>query len=266
MSGLLVCVSFHFSEERIPYLKNVLENHLNNYGDAEIIVDTNRHESIEVIKGFFQSTQIKTFVHDNLDHPFHLAWMHRRHIKREIRNFDVFMYIEDDMFLPYENYKNYLHLFDLLWPRFIPSFIRTEEKDGWLYCADAFVKTRIRRNDVVELRGRRFVTLDNPYHAFWIMPQKALAETMNDNFETIYERTWMREIAASYGLLPGKKHYACWPSYDPQWRGLVEIDDKMRVSNLCCARHTTNKYINSNAFNFGKIRLDKIIKKDAMLQ
>lgn len=265
---LLVCVSFHYSEDKFVHLKTVLDNFLANYPDTSIIVDTNTASSeMRIKEEFRESETIRTFVHPHLDHPFHLAWMHRGHIKRELDHHDVFMYVEDDIFVPYENYLNYISVFDLLWPRYIPSFIRTEEKEGQLYCADSFKRTRVKNHDIVRIAGRQFVCLDNPYHAFWVMPRKALSESMNENFERVYEgNTWIRETAASYGLAPGSCPYACWGSYDVQKKGLVQVDDRLLVSPLCQVRHTTNKYINDTGFNFGKIRVDRLIKKEAMMQ
>jgi hypothetical protein len=244
-----------------------MDNFLSNYPESDIIVDTNNdHSERLVLEKFGKSPRLKVFVHREMDHPFHLAWMHRGHFKRHLDSYDTFLYTEDDMWIPRENYLNYLEVFDLLWPRFIPSFIRTEEKDGNLYCADAFIRTRVREKDVIKMAGRRFVTLDNPYHAFWIMPRGALKNSMNENFERIHEgNKWIREIAASYGLMPGKRQCVRWESYDIQKIGLVEVDERMRVSSLCHSRHTTDKYINDPGFNFGKIHIDKLIKRDAIL-
>lgn len=209
---------------------------------------------------------MRVFAHERLSHPFHLAWVHRAHFRREIDAYGAFMYVEDDIFVPRENYLNYLNLFGLMWPQFIPSFVRTEEKDGVLYCTDAFIRTRISRRDILNIGGREFVTLDNPYHAFWVMPRDALKASMNKDFERIHEGgKWVREIAASYGLMPGKRQCVRWDSYDVQRRGLVEVDRRLKVSTLCRVRHTTNKYINDRGFNFGKIRLDRVIRWDAIM-
>lgn len=263
---LLVCVCFHYSNDKFPHLCDVVDNFLSNYPESDIIIDTNSLISErEISKKFGLSHRLRVFVHGSLDHPFHLAWMHRRHFRRNLAEYDVFMYVEDDIFVPRENYLNYLEVFAILWPKFIPSFVRTEEKDGVLYCADAFVTTKIGRYDVIEIGGRKFVTLDNPYHAFWIMTRDALRESMNGDFERVYEGDkWIREIAASYGLMPGIRPCVKWGSYDVQKRGLVEVDRKMMVSPLCMVRHTTNKYINDKAFNFGKIRMDRLIKREAI--
>lgn len=264
---LLACVCFHYSDYKFHHLCGVVENLLSNYPEADIIVDTNSRHSRETIQGKFRAEQrVRVFVHEGLSHPFHLAWVHRVHFRREIDYYGAFMYIEDDIFVPRDNYLNYLEVFGLMWPRFMPSFVRTEEKDGVLYCADAFIRTRIGRHEVLEIGGRRFITLDNPYHAFWAMPRDALKASMNEDFERIHEGgKLVREIAASYGLAPGKRPCVRWDSYDVQKRGLVEVDGRMQVSPLCRVKHTTNKYINDRGFNFGKIRVDRLIKKDAIM-
>lgn len=266
LKKLLVCVCFHYSAEKFPHLCQVVENFILNYTESDIIIDTNNHHSEkEISKKFGMNSRIKTVVHDRLLDPFHLAWAHRKHFKREMDYYDVFMYVEDDILVPYENYLNYLDVFKIVWPNYIPSFVRTEEKDGQLYCADALIRTRVREADILVFKGRRFITLDNPYHAFWVMPRDALKESMNCDFEKIYEgNKWIREIAASYGLMPGKRPCVRWGSYDIQKIGLVEVDRDMKISNLCFVKHTTNKYINDCEFNFGKIQIERIIKKDAM--
>ena len=265
---LLACVAFHYSEEKFGHMKNVVENFLSNYPESNVIVDTNDLDSERRIRSEIDGFgRLRVFAHENLHHRFHLAWMHRRHIRRELDAHDVFMYVEDDILVPYENFLNYLSAFEILWPRYIPSFIRTEEKDGWLYCPDSFKKTRIKNSEVIRVQGRTFVGMDNPYHGFWIMPRESLKSTMNEKFEEIHEsKVWVREIAASYGLAPGCKPHANWASNDPQWRGVVEVDERMRISTLCYAKHTTNKYINDQGFDFGKIRVDKLIKSDAMME
>jgi hypothetical protein len=264
---LLACVCFHYLEERIPHLQGVVDNFLLHYPESRIIIDTNsRHSEKAVSEMFGENTRVQIFVHENLQDPFHLAWVHRRHFKRELEGYDVFMYVEDDILVPRDGYLNYLDVFPKMWPEFIPSFVRTEEKDGILYCADAFVRTRVRRSDIVQIDGRSFVTLDNPYHAFWVMPRKELKESMNNNFDKIHDgKKWIREIAASYGLMPGHRPNVRWESYDIQKKGLVEVDEKMRILPICHVKHTTNKYINDWGFNFGKIRLDRVIKEDAKL-
>lgn len=264
---LLVCISFHFVEEKYKYLKQVIYNHTKNYF-CDIIVDTNDEKSIYLAANDFEEElnqeKIKFFVHSDLAHPFFLSWMHRSHILNRINDYNVFMYVEDDILVPFECYLNYLDNFRLLWPNNIPSFIRIEEKDGIFYNSDSFITTIIKERNIVRAGGKNFICLDNPYHGFWIMPRNALKNSMNEKFACFTEeKKWIREIAASYGLAPGKKHYARWRSEDVQKPGLIQLTPEYKVSPLCYSYHLTNKYINDQRFNFGKIKVNDIVKREA---
>lgn len=265
---LLVCISFHFSKEKLSYLKQVLKNHIENY-NCDVIIDTNSKDINQQISEFeleIKLKKIEIFIHEKLSHPFFLTWTHRDHFIKKINEYEVFMYVEDDILVPYENYINYLKNFDLLWPNYIPSFIRIEEKEGIFYNADCFYRTIAREKNIVKIENKKFIELDNPYHGFWIMPREPLKQSINEHFACVTEeKTWIREIAASYGLKPSKKRYAKWKSKDIQKPGLVELSEDYKVSNLCYSYHLTNKYINDQRFNFGKIKVDKIIKQEAKL-
>ncbi len=232
---LLVCISFHHNPEKIQYLKSII-NRFNTYGlNVDIIVDTNA--PIEI-------PGINVVVHNNLNHPWNLTWMHRTHIKNNIDLFDYFMYVEDDMDVPYENFKNYIDSFSELWALdCVPSFIRVEIFNNKKYVVD-IIENQCLEN-VRSIGGKKFINLTQPYHAFWIMPQKELKNTMKENFDTI---GFTREEAAWYpGLGLNKKQMV-----------LVEND---QVSKLCYSYHLTNNYSSFSATPFGKIETNKILNK-----
>jgi len=279
MEKLLICISFYFKKEKYKYLKKILDNFLQNYECfVEIIIDSNSYELLDLVKKDFKEDKIKIFIHKNLSQviipflkteqnlkalassEFSLTWKHRHHMLEKINDYDIFIYIEDDILLPFENYKNYLENFYSLWPNYIPSFIRIETKNEDLYNTDAFVKTKFSSKEIISLNNKRFICLDNPYHAFWIMPKKELKESINQNFTKIIESMWMREAAASFGLKPGTCPYACWPSNDIQKKGLVEITLRNKVSPMCYSYHLPNNYIDDYRVKFGKIKVEKILK------
>lgn len=270
MKHLLICISFYFVKEKYIFLKTIIENFLKNYNSFDVIIDTNNEEAIEIIKSDFEkefkNKIIQICLHKKLSHEHFLAWQHRNHILDKIKNYEVFMYIEDDILLPFQNYKNYLEKFEILWPHGIPSFVRIEfNKNNEMYNVDSFKKTKLTKKNYIKINKHLFVCLDNPYHGFWIMPRKYLEITINQNFNKITkEKHWIREIAASYGLKPGSKPYAFWKSLDFQAMGFVEIDEKYQISPLCYSYHLPNKYVYNN-FNFGKMKLKDTIKKQAKL-
>jgi len=230
--SLLVCIAFHYVPERVKYLNFILcalvEEYLPNEKVAplHIIIDTNTKD----IEWFYENhRQITVCVHENLEHPFHLTWKHRQHIKDNIDNYETFMYVEDDMYVPYENYLNYLQNFKMWWPQYVPSFIRVEEKNNEKFVADINEKQPL---NIISNSGRQFTFLPflQNYHAFWIMPAKELKETMKEDFVRLTDG---REFAAMY------------VGWELGLQTLIEIEDN-KVSKKCYSYHLPNNAPNVN--------------------
>jgi len=235
----MICIAFHFDESRLPFLAKVLQNIAGNYKcDYGVYIDTNTTDFGKYAKEFELAWSHK------LAHPFHLTWMHREHMIEEIDNYDYFMYIEDDMLVPWENVLNYIENFKLLWDKgFVPSFIRVEEKNGEQFVTD--ITKQQKASPYAMIGGKSFIALDEPYHAFWIMPQKELKESMRKDFFRLSDS---REGAASY------------PMADLGRKPLVEVEivnDKYEVSPKCHSFHISNTYVNGDS-NFAKIKLENI--------
>lgn len=229
MKKLLVCIAFHYDEKRKKYLNEILYTLLRTYSGFGVTVFIDTNVGHKIFSYAEPPRGVNVFHNTNLQHPFHLTWMHRSHIKREIDNYDYFMYIEDDMLLPYENFKNYLENFETLWPMYVPSFIRVEEFEGAQYVSDVTSLHKLDLREVYYKNGKGFYAfpfLQN-YHAFWIMPQKQLKETMKPDFVKVTEG---REFAAMY---------TGWELGKP---ALVEIENG-QVSPKCYSYHLPNNYI-----------------------
>lgn len=246
---LLVCIAFFYTEEHSKYLKILLNNFRTYQNSVYVIVDTNSEKTVTLLKDY---KNVEVCVYD-LQKPFHLTWMHRKHIIENIDKYDVFMYTEDDMVVPYENYLDYLEKFSYLWPNDVPSFIRIEEKCGVLYNVDNVRINSFLPKQILFIQGRMFVSLKNSYHAFWIMPQKELKSTMTQNFFRLEHSRISREISASY------------PSLELQKKGLVELVGSfpfnLRISNRCYSYHLPNYYTNSLEWeHYGKIKVADLVE------
>lgn len=191
----------------------------------DIIIDTNV-AALDV-----EGENVTTVHHAFLAHPFHLCWCHRRHMRERIDDYRWFIYIEDDIYLPFENFEHYQRNFELLWPDHVPSFIRVEEFEGEEYVLD------LTERQCFPLSDSRFCTLTQPYHGFWIMPQWALKQTMRGDFVRLSDS---REIAASY------------PMWELQKTPVVELDGK-QISRKCFAYHLSNNYAPCKTSPHGKI-------------
>lgn len=235
---LLVCIAFHYNPDRIKYLSQIVYALLNEYTiPLKIVIDTNTKDLLD--KEEFKSCQI--IIHEKLDHPFHLTWMHRVHVKASLDYFNCFMYLEDDIYLPFKNFQNYLESFEILWPDHVPSFVRIEQKDNQDFISDIPERQQLKR---ISINGKEFNEFKFPYnyHAFWIMPQRELKETMKPDFARLSDG---REFAAMYtGWELGKK-------------ALIELDNGI-ISKKCYSYHLPNNYALSHATPNGKIKPEEI--------
>src|SRR6185503_19269888 len=166
---------------------------------------------------------------------------HRHHIKDNIDNYENFMYIENDILVPYENYLNYLENFKLLYPKYVPSFIRIEEKGGVEYVSDVLEKQNL---NVISIGDKVFTALPFPYnyHGFWIMPQKELRESINEDFIMLSD---------------GREFNAMWVGWGLGKPALVEIENG-QVSEKCYSYHLLNNYALANGCKNGKIKAKEI--------
>jgi hypothetical protein len=214
-----------------------------------IVVDTNTDVTIQFADNDFhneiESGSIEFCVHKNLEHPSHLTWMHRNHIRDNISQYDVFMYTEDDMDVPFKNFLDYLSKFWDLWPYYVPSFVRIEKNDnGELYNTDNEKVNLITKEKIIKIQGKSFVALESSYHAFWILPKEIL-----EQYLYIFNRvSSSQEMAASFD----------W--YDLDKTGLVELTNDYKVSNVCYSYHLPNTYVNNSSFGYGKIKMDELIQ------
>lgn len=227
---ILVCIAFHYVESRIEYVKSVLRNYSTYDADIDIIVDTNVAVDLNA----------QVHVHSSLAHPHHLTRAHRDWFLNNINLYDYFMYVEDDMLVPYAAFKEYTLNFDALWQvGCVPSFIRVEYFDGKKFITDL---TGLHTINKVAINGKFFGALPEPYHAFWIMPKKQLQESITPDFATL---DMSRELAASY----------------PMWglgkTPMVRIENN-QISELSYSYHLANNYASNPDTCFGKIEVKDI--------
>jgi hypothetical protein len=231
-SKILVCIAFHYVESRLVYVNQLINNYITYDADVDIIVDCNQDVKLNA----------KVCVHD-LEHPYHLTWMHRKHFADNIDNYDYFMYVEDDMLVTYEAFNEYVSNFDELWGLgCVPSFIRVEQYNGKKFVID--VTSSHQFVDLIFVNGKYFGNLSQPYHAFWIMPKKQLKENMDNDFVKV---DLSRENAASY------------PMWGLHKKPMVRIEGN-QISRLCFSYHLANNYACDNNTYFGKIEVKNILK------
>lgn len=233
MKDLLICVAHHSQPDRLPYLQAVLKAFADEYElTHDIIIDTQVAALLDV-----QGANVTICSHVSLAHPFFLTWFHRQHMLDRIADYRWFMYIEDDIYLPFANFDHYRTRFEVLWPHgYVPGFIRVEKHDGEEWAVD-----QTERQPCMPVLTTH-AALRQPYHALWCLPQRALKENIGPNFARMSDS---REAAASF------------PMADLGKTALVQIDDG-KVIPECFAYHLSNSYAPCSTSPHGKIKVSEI--------
>lgn len=179
---LLVHIPFHYQPQRLAYLQRLLAN-FNTYDLEElaVVVDTNdpRTQAALASTAPALAYDLTLRVHPNLPHPFDLTWVHRPQMAAQSRHYDSFMYVEDDILIPWPSFvawwRDQAALYDQGWLR---GFLRVEQNaNGTAFLAD--FSEPMGQPTVRSIKGRRFFQPDYPYHACWVYSQRQLQDFMN---------------------------------------------------------------------------------------
>lgn len=234
---LLVCICYHHYKDAqtLPLLFLNLQTIKDYKCDYKIVVHTNCDEAKELIYNSYP--EVETIIATKLDHPYHLTWKHREYIKEHINEYNVFMYIEDDIIVKYSQIENYLESLKDVWPKYVPSFVRYEinDKDGEKY---GLHPQNISHNNIVTINNKRYYNIIKTYCACWILPGDLLREQtylLNNKFtfDQMIGHEGCRENAASLvNWQLGKDN-------------LIELEsNSLQISDNCLIHHISNKYTN----------------------
>lgn len=240
MKDLLICISHHSTPGRLDFLRQTLLAFKDYQEELDIIIDT---QVVGLQIPDLPWDDISIISHVSLAHPFHLTWQHRRHFKDRLVCYANFLYIEDDIRLPSAHFRRYQANFPLLWPNAVPSFVRIEEQNGVQMCLD---QTKPQICQPIEVAGRLFCALQQPYHGFWLMPRAELAASMSDAFTRL---STCRETAASF------------PMWELGKTPLVQIEQvagHYQIHPECFAFHLPNNYSREPESPHGKIPVKEI--------
>ncbi len=182
-------ITFFYSSTRLQYLEKVIERLLEIDPEMDIFIYTNRESTL-----YPENNNIKfrvfnyrkfTFARFSknslfyklgikwLVHPFYLAWENRENIENLVEEYEVQMYLEDDIEFKKENFHYWLrYKKQALSNNFNLGFFRYElDKENKKLLTDITWPL----TEVIELEGKKYLmNKHNPYCGFWIMEKKEL--------------------------------------------------------------------------------------------
>ena len=223
---IIITIAAHYSPRRIAHLHQTLET-LNTYTSTikppkVFIITSDKTKTLSKLLKLdpspFSNKRYQLFIQEPRDilspgeelmDPHRLTWLHRRIFEREFRPQEqeqIFMYLEDDINVPFGHLVNWWKDADALYEseNLVSSFYRVDgdpEAPSLGFLTDQFKNCEGEiwdvRQTMVSLReDAHFVQLWNPYSACY-----ALTTTMMRDF--INSDEWDLEYLASTGNVMG---------------------------------------------------------------
>ena len=229
-------ISFFYIEDRIKYINSIIDE-TNKYPYiTDIFLHTNK-EDLQLDSFNKYNNGIFNIVYHDLSeiHPHKLTWQCRDLLKKQKDDYDIFMYIEDDILVPCAAI-NYWMKYNkkLIENKYNLGFVRIETNNK----NQEFMTDVIRKNNkTIELDDEKYVINAFPYCAFWIYNKDEFNKYVESKFydlNTIASKFYIREKSA-IGL-----HSPEWGWYKST---IIPILDK-KLINDCRIYHLPNNYVN----------------------
>lgn len=187
---LAVHVTFYYVKERLGLLEKVIQNIKDLSVESDIFIYTNQmlpwklpSEKNIIVKRypylsysyFNYRRSPRTILLRTLTHPYYLSWECRPNIEKLIDEYDVQMYIEDDIGFTEANLEYWLKYSPLcVRNNYNLGFLRFEsDADGGRYLSD--VPRPLSKT--IEIEGTLFLVNEAyPYCGFWIYSKEELKE------------------------------------------------------------------------------------------
>ena len=223
---LYVNICFHYVEERLKFLNEVIASILE-IPTEETVIIVNSNE-------LFECEGVVNVAH-GLKHPYHLTWEHKKYLQQFLNSdYDTYVYLEDDMKITKQTidyWKQTKELFKNNNLNFIPAIHRIEYKDGIPMSLDATKKPNNCPSIVVN--NQKFVCLPEPYQGMFIMNREEVIEHLNSQYAILGEYRFfgIRE-SANLGNM-----FVNVPQGYPH-RAVVPVDGFER----CWVHHVANNY------------------------
>jgi len=244
-------ICFYYKEDRIQYLNKLIDA-ASEYDDkVDIFIHTHNHAKwlSEKIHRHDNLT-VEIIKHDLKCHPFFLTWKPRILMRKQIEedNYDIYMYVEDDILVSNDNIKYWKKYFEVLYKQQINlGFIRTETSEsGEEFWTDATNgnKNRIKaQNNILNSSA-----ID--YYAFWIYDKK-LTKRMLEVVSRPFGAKICREKAAwGANLHKYDSQYAKEKIFDMT---CIPLEDG-KLPKGCQVYHLPNNYIKHSMFCKLKIK------------
>jgi hypothetical protein len=211
---IAVHITFYYIDSRLQYINKILKNLSAIPHNIETFIYSNKkvdlHSTFEnmevkVIQFNFLNNKRREksiyryipFIPKRYVDPLYLTWKNRKYVKRLIDQYDIQIYLEDDIGFTNKTFEYWLNYKDTCINNdYTLGFLRFEvDKDNnRLFCTD-LPKTP---KKIINIENQLFLLNDiNPYCGFWIYDKKELKKfTRSKEWRFKFKEYGIREKAA----------------------------------------------------------------------
>jgi hypothetical protein len=231
-------ISFFYISERIKYINRIIDETNTYRYNTDIFIHTNKNISPGQFNDYKNGT-LTIIVHDlsNIN-PYYLTWKCRDLLAQQKNEYDIFMYIEDDILVPGKALEYWLQYNEqLIEKNYNLGFVRIETSDGKEYITDLYAE---KLNKMIDIDGVSYCVNDkNPYCAFWIYNKSEFNKFVASKYYDINTIGYGIRESSAVGL---HGNHTKWYTNTV----IPFIDD--RLHNSCKIYHMPNNYINDGKF------------------
>jgi len=246
-------ISFYFLIDRIIYINNIIDETNKYEYTTDIFIHTNNIDLQEGMLNNYTNGYIKIIYHDlsNID-PFYLTWKCRELLQQQRNEYDIFMYIEDDILVPYKAIQYWLEYNQILLEmNYNLGFVRIEVEDGVEYITDLYGEIF---DTFIDLNEKKYcVNNKNPYCAFWIYNKNEFNNFVNSKYYNI------NNINHYYGIRE-KSAIGLHGFYTDYYKNTLIPIVNNKLIEECKIYHMPNNYVLDKNTLFATIKFNEAVK------
>jgi len=263
MSKLLVCITYHYSDARIPIQKETCSRLGQLAEKVEVVILTNGESYIpSLLRELGACTyQLEILAPKLLGHPYLLTWCHQQIFRDRIKE-DMttshFMYIEDDILITPENIEYWLEGREKLRNTgLIPSFLRYERssRDSEMFATDLTRKVNplIAPKIYVNSKEYAYINLPQPYQGMYLLDRELIEEHLKSSSSSPDFGPWPIREKATQGItfLNVPRPYSS--------RNVIGYSISTKaIDKRSLIHHAANNYVDDPGSQLGKVPINNL--------
>ena len=244
-------ITFYYIQDRIVYINNIIDETNKYECTTDIYIHTDNKDLREDVFHHYTNGRFKIIHHDLSNiHPYYLTWKCRELLQEQKHDYDVFMYIEDDILVPYKAIIYWLEYNEkLIKMNYNLGFVRIETQNDIEYITDLSKK---KFDTVIYLDDKRYcVNNKNVFCGFWIYNKNEFNKFVNSTYYDLHNIT-------NYGIR--EKSAVGLHGEGIGWykNTLIPIIDNKLIDG-CRIYHMPNNYVVNKRTRFATIRFNEKI-------